>query len=162
MVVIRFAIYTGYKTISLVLYTVIFLTNTSMYESLLSRQLRANIYTEKRDSLSLLAEKVPCWDILPQSIKSSPPALPFDTLVTGMVWPIVFPNQITEMHILHEVRTQKRKLARVWVSHECREGAVNGHQRVVKLGANTANTVAFRNESLCMEWPWHVPSTSNS
>ena len=31
------------------------------------------------------------------------------------------------------------------------EGAVNGHQRVVKLGANTANTAAFRNESLCME-----------
>ena len=31
------------------------------------------------------------------------------------------------------------------------EGAVNGHQRVVKLGANTANTAALRNESLCME-----------
>ena len=97
------------------------------------------------------AHRVVCRSKFPWSIKSSPPALPFDTLVTGMVWPIVFPNQITEMHILHEVRTQKRKLARVWVSHECREGAVNGHQRVVKLGANTANTAAFRNESLCME-----------
>ena len=66
------------------------------------------------------AHRVVCRSKFPWSIKSSPPALPFDTLVTGMVWPIVFPNQITEMHILHEVRTQKRKLARVWVSSECR------------------------------------------
>ena len=50
------------------------------------------------------AHRVVCRSKFPWSIKSSPPALPFDTLVTGMVWPIVFPNQITEMHILHEAK----------------------------------------------------------